>query len=200
MGVNSSHTVSRRNFLRTAAVATSAAGAAVAVPSAQSQSTLPAKPVPVEMELAPLPFVHGVASGDPLPDAVVIWTRITPDEHAMPGSGGGANTRVRWQVARDAQLRDIVAEGETESRVERDHTIHVDVSGLEPDTVYYYYAFTVANGPHEGAASPLGRTKPRPLATRTGSAGPSPPAPTGNPASSPPTRTWPPAPGRASWT
>ena len=162
MGVNSPHTVSRRNFLRTAAVATSAAGAAVAVPSAQSQSTLPTKPVPVEMELAPLPFVHGVASGDPLPNAVVIWTRITPDEHAMPGSGRGANTRVRWRVARDAQLRDIVAEGETESRVERDHTIHVDVSGLEPDTVYYY-AFTVANGPHEGAASPLGRTKTAPV-------------------------------------
>ena len=76
MGVNSPHTVSRRNFLRTAAVATSAAGAAVAVPSAQSQSTLPTKPVPVEMELPPLPFVHGVASGDPLPDAVVILSLI----------------------------------------------------------------------------------------------------------------------------
>ena len=134
MGVNSPHTVSRRNFLRTAAVATGTVGAAQLAPTAQSQSSQP-KPGPVEMELPPLPFVHGVASGDPLPDAVVIWTRITPDEDAMPGSGGGTNTRVRWQVARDAQLRNIVAEGETESRVERDHTIHVDVPGLSSRNV-----------------------------------------------------------------
>ena len=69
------------------------------VPSAQSQSSLSSKPVPVETELPPLPFVHGVASGDPLPEAVVIWTRITPEENAMPGSGGGAPTAVRWRVA-----------------------------------------------------------------------------------------------------
>ncbi|MBA1834191.1 alkaline phosphatase D family protein [Corynebacterium wankanglinii] len=149
--------VSRRRFLRTAAVATSAAGAAAMVPSAQSQSPLPAKPVPAEVELQPLPFVHGVASGDPLPDAVVIWTRITPDEAAFPGSGGGASTRVRWRVARDEELRDAVAEGEAESHPESDHTIHVDVRGLDADTVYYY-AFTVVDGPHAGAVSPLGRT------------------------------------------
>ncbi|WJY96565.1 alkaline phosphatase D family protein [Corynebacterium fournieri] len=142
-------------------MATSAAGAVAMVPSAQSQSTQPAKPIPAEVELAPLPFLHGVASGDPLPDAVVIWTRITPDDNAFPGSGGGAATRVRWRVARDAQLGDVVAEGEAESHPERDHTIHVDVRGLDADTVYYY-AFTVADGPHEGASSPLGRTKTAP--------------------------------------
>lgn len=132
------------------------------VPSAQSQSNLPAKPVPVEVELQQLPFIHGVASGDPLPHAVVIWTRITPDSDAMPGSGTGAPTRVQWRVARDALMRDVVAEGSAESSAARDHTIHVDVRDLEPDTVYYY-AFTVEDGPHAGATSPLGRTKTAPV-------------------------------------
>ena len=153
--------VSRRGFLRTAAVATSAAGAVAVVPSAQSQSSLPSKPVPVEAELPPLPFVHGVASGDPLPEAVVIWTRITPEENAMPGSGGGAPTSVRWRVALDPKMRQVVQQGEATSKPEQDHTIHVDVTGLQPDTVYYY-TFTVVDGPHAEATSPLGRTKTAP--------------------------------------
>ena len=114
------------------------------------------------MELAPLPFVHGVASGDPLPDAVVIWTRITPDEHAFPGSGDGAPTKVRWRVAKDPEMRQVVQHGEATSQPERDHTIHVDVRGLRPGTVYFY-TFTVADGPHAGATSPLGRTKTAPV-------------------------------------
>lgn len=103
-----SRRVSRRGFLRTAAVATSAAGAVAVVPRAQSQSSLPSKPVPVEAELPPLPFVHGVASGGPLPEAVVIWTRITPEQNAMPGSGGGTPTSVRWRVALDPKMRQVV--------------------------------------------------------------------------------------------
>mgnify|MGYP001506814072 CR=1 FL=1 len=136
-------------------------GAAAVVPSAQSQSSVDTTPTFVEMELPPLPFVHGVASGDPLPDAVVLWTRVTPDEFAVPGSGGGVDTQLHWCVARDAELSDIVAQGEATSRAEQDHTVHVEVAGLDADTVYYY-RFTVVGGPHHGAVSPLGRTKTAP--------------------------------------
>ncbi|WCZ37763.1 Phospholipase D precursor [Corynebacterium jeddahense] len=137
-------------------------GAAAVVPSAQSQSSVDTTPTFVEMELPPLPFVHGVASGDPLPDAVVLWTRVTPDEFAVPGSGGGVDTQLHWCVARDAELSDIVAQGEATSRAEQDHTVHVEVAGLDADTVYYY-RFTVVGGPHHGAVSPLGRTKTAPV-------------------------------------
>jgi alkaline phosphatase D len=89
-------------------------------------------------------FHHGVASGDPLTDRVILWTRVTTAEESVP---------VRWQVARDAALTDVVAEGTASARAENDHTVHVDACGLERGTTYHY-RFTVA-----GAASPSGRTK-----------------------------------------
>jgi len=108
------------------------------------------------MELPPLPFVHGVASGDPLPDAVVIWTRVTPNEFSFPGSGHGPATQVRWQVATDPEMRMVVQQGEVTATAETDHTVHVDVRGLKPDTVYFY-RFGVVD-----KQSPLGRTKTAP--------------------------------------
>ncbi len=49
-------------------------------------------------------FLHGVASGDPLPDGVLLWTRVTPTPEAMPGSGLGPDTEVSWEVAEDKAL------------------------------------------------------------------------------------------------
>lgn len=89
-------------------------------------------------------FAHGVASGDPLADAVIIWTRI---------SGRSGSGRVRWLVARDAALRSVVREGELETGPERDYTVKVDVTGLEPGAVYYY-GFEAG-----GVPSPVGRTR-----------------------------------------
>lgn len=91
------------------------------------------------------PFYHGVASGDPLPTAVIIWTRVTP---ATEGE-----VSVRWRVATDPALTNIVATGTTAARAERDYTVKVDVTGLTPGTVYYYNF--VANG----RASLTGRTR-----------------------------------------
>ena len=156
---------SRRRFLRSTAIATGAAGAAHLVTAnpttAQSSLPGPAKPAPVEMTLPPLPFVHGVASGDPLSNAVVIWTRITPANDAFPGSGKGTPTRVRWQVAADPEFARVVAQGEVTTSADQDHTVNVDVQGLSPSTVYFY-RFTVVGGPHDGKQSPLGRTKTAP--------------------------------------
>ena len=90
------------------------------------------------------PFEHGVASGDPTQDAVVIWTRVSADHDPVPLS---------WTLARDRKLRDVAASGETEAAAERDHTVHVDVAGLEPGETYFY-AFEAG-----GERSPVGRTR-----------------------------------------
>jgi alkaline phosphatase D len=57
-------------------------------------------------------FAHGVASGDPLPRAVLIWTRVTPAADATPGSGRGPSVTVRWEVATDAAFTKVVRRGE----------------------------------------------------------------------------------------
>lgn len=84
------------------------------------------------------PFVHGVASGDPLPDGVVLWTRVTPSAWARPGSGVGPPTRVDWEIARDRRFERIVSRGTKIATTRRDHTVHVDVRGLRAGTTYWY--------------------------------------------------------------
>lgn len=94
-------------------------------------------------------FRHGVASGDPLPDRVMIWTRATTRAPELV---------VAWRVARDPELRDVVAEGQALAAGEHDHTVHVDVTGLDPESVYHY-CFSVA-----GEKSPVGRARTLPVA------------------------------------
>jgi alkaline phosphatase D len=88
-------------------------------------------------------FRYGVASGDPLPDRVVLWTHVTT---AVP-------VDVEWVVARDEQLRDVAARGVTEATPGSDGTVHVDVDALRPDT-RYFYGFAAL-----GDTSPVGRTR-----------------------------------------
>jgi alkaline phosphatase D len=88
-------------------------------------------------------FAHGIASGDPTTDRVMIWTRISSEAESVP---------VSWKVAGDPELRHVVAAGETTAEAERDHTVHVDVTGLEPG-ITYHYGFSAA-----GEDSPVGRT------------------------------------------
>ncbi|WP_307821671.1 alkaline phosphatase D family protein [Streptomyces coffeae] len=102
-------------------------------------------------------FVHGVASGDPLPDGVLLWTRITPTPDAVPGSGRGPAIDVRWEVASDKDFRSVVAHGTVRASAAADHTVKADVRGLKPATDYFY-RFS-ADG---GATSPVGRTRTTP--------------------------------------
>jgi alkaline phosphatase D len=92
-------------------------------------------------------FVHGVASGDPLPDRVMLWTRVTPR------AGAAAPVSVRWRIADDERLTRVVARGAATARPERDFTVKVDAAGLRPGATYYY-AFDAA-----GEQSPTGRTR-----------------------------------------
>lgn len=102
------------------------------------------------------PFVHGVASGDPLPDAVLLWTRVTPVPNALPGSGKGVAVTVRWEVALDAAFDPVLRSGEVRTDPRRDHTVKVDATGLEPATSYFYrFSFGTEH-------SPVGRTRTAP--------------------------------------
>ncbi len=101
------------------------------------------------------PFSLGVASGDPLPDSVVLWTRLAPD----PLNGGGmpqVNVPVRWQVALDENMRQVVLRGVALATPELAHSVHVNVRGLEPNR-WYWYQFKVGN-----EDSPIGRTRTAP--------------------------------------
>jgi len=95
-------------------------------------------------------FLHGVASGDPLHDRVILWTRVTPSR--LNGS-----VAVQWRIARDQGLRNPVAAGAVVTDVTRDFTVKVDAGGLEPGRTYYY-GFTC-----EGVRSPRGRTRTLPV-------------------------------------
>ena len=94
-------------------------------------------------------FRHGVASGDPLWDRVILWTRVTPPA----GHPTDRPLDVRWQIASDEHLQNVVARGTAQSAVERDFTVKVDASSLKPGATYYY-AFE-----NSGERSPIGRTK-----------------------------------------
>ncbi|CAA9411524.1 MAG: Phosphodiesterase/alkaline phosphatase D [uncultured Rubrobacteraceae bacterium] len=101
------------------------------------------------------PFKLGVASGDPLPDGVVLWTRLAPD----PLNDGGMPEKkvpVQWQVATDEGFADVVAEGMEFAYPELAHSVHVEVGGLQP-AAEYFYRFRA--GPE---LSPVGRTKTAP--------------------------------------
>ncbi|MBL1076683.1 alkaline phosphatase D family protein [Nocardia sp. 2] len=106
-------------------------------------------------------FRHGVASGDPLPTGVMLWTRVTPSEDALPGSGRGEAVTVRWEIATDAGFGSVAASGNHTATVESDHTVKVDAGGLAPATDYFY-RFTAL-----GQVSRIGRTRTAPGAQDT---------------------------------
>src|SRR4029079_15778517 len=97
-------------------------------------------------------FRHAVASGDPLTDRVVIWTRATTE--------GEEPVELQWTLASDPELSDVVASGTAIAEPDADFTVNVDVSGLEPDT-HYWYAFAT----EDGERSPVGRTRTLPQET-----------------------------------
>lgn len=101
------------------------------------------------LECSPV-FLHGVASGDPLSDAVIIWTRVTPEDFLTP-------VPVSYKVALDTAMTNIVAQGSALTDASKDFTVKVDVTGLEPDT-YYFFEFKA-----DGVYSPRGRTKTAPV-------------------------------------
>lgn len=87
------------------------------------------EPVTINPDWAP--FYHGVASGDPLEDRVIIWTRVTPEDINEP-------VEVSWRVATDTELSQVLQSGTFTTDAIRDFTVKVDVTGLQPGQTYYY--------------------------------------------------------------
>lgn len=118
-------TISRREWLkRTAAGIGGVASTSLTVPGCATDDPIPGPTLPAAV------FLHGVASGDPLADRVILWTRVTSPD-------GGA-VEVSYTVALDKAFTTIVAEGSGMATSERDHTFKVDVDGLEAGTTYWY--------------------------------------------------------------
>ncbi|MCP2053951.1 UNVERIFIED_ORG: alkaline phosphatase D [Pseudomonas fluorescens] len=103
------------------------------------------------------PFTLGVASGDPLPDGFVIWTRLAPLFNAADGSGGLKRAvPVRWRVASDAAMTRIVKQGEVLATERFAHSVHVEVAGLAAGRPYWYQFEGL------GAQSPVGQARTTP--------------------------------------
>lgn len=158
--------VGRRDVLKGLAVATTAVG----LPTGAAAASVPAYDralpdgwhYPAVEEL--LPFGHAVASGDPLADRVILWTRITiPDARGwdttvVPDPQGISVVEVSWVIATDPDLHDVVRGGLVTTDATRDFTVKVDADGLQSATTYFY-AFTAL-----GYRSPIGRTRTAPKA------------------------------------
>ncbi|MEG3002369.1 MAG: alkaline phosphatase D family protein [Comamonas sp.] len=86
------------------------------------------------------PFTLGVASGDPQPDNVLLWTRLTPPAHWLGQVDAPAlpALTVRWELAHDPAFRHIAASGQTQALPEWGHAVHVQVNGLAPGRSYFY--------------------------------------------------------------
>ena len=134
------HPQQRRLFLQRAAIAAAA-------------TTLPRWAWLQTAHLADDPFALGVASGDPTPDGVVLWTRLI----APPGQPLPEQT-VHWEVAHDEGFQRIVQKGQATASPQQGHSVHVEVQGLEPAR-WYHYRFLLGQ-----ATSAVGRTRTAPAA------------------------------------
>ncbi|MGA5700015.1 alkaline phosphatase D family protein [Peterkaempfera bronchialis] len=121
----------RRRFL-TATGAAAALAFTTNLPSAHAATADP-------RSLGEDPFTLGVASGDPRPDSVVLWTRLAPRPYE-PGSGmpPGAKVEVHWEIAQDETFKRPVARGTETAHAAYHHAVHVDARGLKPARGYFY--------------------------------------------------------------
>ena len=97
-------------------------------------------------------FEHGVASGDPLQDRVILWTRLTP-------SDSSARLQVTWEIALDQQFKQIIKTDKVTTAAAQDFTVKVDAIGLKPNQSYFY-RFVFGD-----KISPVGQTKTLPTST-----------------------------------
>jgi len=131
-------TVGRRTVIRSALVAGAAGMAGVVLPD-DAEARL----------IAGVAFSHGVASGDPLSDRVILWTRLV--------NAAGVDLGLVWKVSTSPNMTSPVRTGRAFAQASRDYTVKVDVTGLQPNTTYYYQ-FEFRN-----VRSPVGITRTLPV-------------------------------------
>lgn len=142
--------LTRRSFIKSAAAGASAVAVPMAITGCGADDDNDA--VTAADSKLVVAFGHGVASGDPLSDRVIIWTRVTHTETTAQ------TIPVDWKVATDAEMTNVVASGSMQTTESVDYTVKVDVDGLSADTTYYYQ-FT---GPLE-VKTTVGQTKTLPV-------------------------------------
>lgn len=142
------HLISRRSLLQAASVITGAGLLSLT-------GCAPA----VNVRYPVTPFQLGVASGDPQPDSVVLWTRLSLDPLGTTGAGlPKTPIGVAWEVAHDENFERVVKRGQAAATPERGYAVHVEVFGLEPRRTYFY---RFRSGQY---LSPVGRTRTLPAA------------------------------------
>ena len=123
----------RRRFVRQLGIAAAALGTLPLAACGGGDDDAPA-----------VQFAHGIASGDPLADRVMLWTRVTPP------AGHTSDIPVEWELATDSNFTSIAAQGKTTALASKDFTVKVDATGLKAATAYYYrfraYAAHTATG------------------------------------------------------
>ncbi|WP_280870941.1 alkaline phosphatase D family protein [Streptomyces sp. MJP52] len=143
----------RRRFLTTTGAA-AALAFAVGIPGARTAAADELEPA----RLTEDPFTLGVASGDPLPDSVALWTRLAPRPLELDGGLPDRRISVHWELAHDERFNRIARRGHAWAHPEFHHAVHVDVRNLRPGSVYHY-RFRVGDW-----VSPAGRTRTAPAA------------------------------------
>ena len=142
--------LSRRSLIRGAMLIAAGLGSGVGLTACGGGGGEDSNGAPLDGTLAQGPFLHGVASGDPLTDRVIVWTRVS-----VPAPGALSLT---WVVSLDANFGVQVAQGSATTGPEQDYTVKVDVTGLKPGTTYYYRFM------HGGQMSAVGKTRTLPAA------------------------------------
>src|SRR5258706_13582142 len=92
------------------------------------------------------PFYHGVASGDPLQDRVILWTRVTPNDSSV-------TVNVKWEISSSSDFSSIVKSDSLSTSIAKDFTVKVDAVGLQPGTKYFFRFKAL------GSTSETGETK-----------------------------------------
>ena len=116
----------------------------------QNKNEVKVRTNPVQLNPEWAPFFHGVASGDPSENSIILWTRVTPDSTIM------GNIEVEWRIANDPELTDILQSGMVEAIPEDDYTVKLKIENL-PSGSTFYYGFSAF-----GINSLTGRTKTAP--------------------------------------
>ncbi len=148
--------ISRRSFFRRAGGASLGVMALSALGGCQGGRNGTLGGVGPVTDREAVSFLHGVASGDPRSDRVILWTRVTP---ADPDNAG--LIAVDWLLAEDPELSREVRSGRFVTGPERDYTVKVDPTLLASFTTYYYqFSVTLADG--SVVRSPVGRTRTAP--------------------------------------
>lgn len=153
-GITISRGTSRRSFLTwTAAVSAVAFTPAMLGGTASAQGSLSSGSLGSLSPKLDAPFALGVASGDPLPDSVILWTRLAPKPLEIGGGMPPVPVAVDWEIAEDESFATVVGSGTEVALPANAHSVHVDARGLQPWREYFY-RFRAG-----GAESPVGRTK-----------------------------------------